>query len=41
MKLVTEQKPALDKVHSASNLLSNSGSIAGVGVEREKVSALE
>ena len=39
-KLVTEQKLALDKVQSISDLLSDSGSIAGVGVDQELISAV-
>jgi fatty acid synthase subunit alpha len=39
-KLVTEQKTALDQVQSVSKFLSDSGSVAGVGVDQELISAV-
>lgn len=39
-KLATEQKLALDQVQSVSEFLSDSSSIAGVGVDQELISAV-
>lgn len=39
-KLVTEQKHPLDQVQSISRLLSESGSVVGVGVDQELISAV-
>ena len=39
-KLVTEQKFTLDRVRSVSKFLSDSGSIVGVGVDQELISAV-